>query len=285
MSTEQETEEQTKPWGTLAQHGQLIFSQDPTLIFKPWRGKEERELSEYLQQNAEKLEGGRACKRVSLILQYMCVQFGEHIFWQADGAGGFVEKMSEAERDLTISQAYEADVLCAYLLLRIRAIGPEAVLDVPSPFAKDRIIKWHGNLGTIELVGGQSVDDATWTHKGETPTLIRGKEITEFVMAPARWSVSEALRLDGNMGSLTMKTIAGSVHMLPEFNADHPIQLVEQDLDDMTKRNISLFENALNREQSGPDLSIEVYDPDAKKTFVASLPWLNTDFLAISSQS
>lgn len=284
------TKQQKKPLnirGTLADFNGLIFADDKTVSFKPWDGEREEENAKVIESNKKKLEGGRFCKYASLILQNMCVSIAGYEFWKPDerNPGSYVEIIKKPERELVISQMWEADVLAAYFMLRNDALcDSSAEFEVLSPFDldKERVCLWKGDLSEIEIVGAPTIEEALWEYQLKKPFIFRGGEITKLVLGPMKWFSSEQVTLE-KPGALNLKTIAASIHKVPE-HFDGNIQVNVHDLKRMSKADIRAIEKQYDSHHSGLDMSIRVFDDVKEKWFDASIPWMSTDFFDATSQ-
>lgn len=272
---------------TLGEHRGLWLAENKTVRFKPWKGRQEAEMSEMLQANSGKLEGAKVFKKVSLMLSYMCVEIAGHTFWEPTENGSFVEKMSQGEREAVISQMYEADVMAAFILMRMACIDDHLTLSFKSPYGKDRECSWTGDLSQMVFLGEPSVEQSLWEYKLTSPAIVRSKEITSVKMGPMRFLSLEQIELE-NPGSLDMKTIASSICGIPDLDAQIGRSagefFYERDLYDFTKKDLTRLAEGINDHHTGLSMEIEVFDPKAKKTFKTSLPWMDPNFFVDSSQ-
>ena len=292
MTNETETQEEEKNLPTLGSHRKLWFAKDQTVSFKPWKGLQEAEMSELLNDSEKKLSGGRVCKKVSLMLSYMCVEIAGVKFWNVDDKGRFTEAISLTEREMHISSLHETDALIAFLLMRMACIDSELTMKIPSPYGKDRMCSWSGDLSELTIEGSPSVEESLWDFSLSSPAQVRGKTVNTFTMGPTRWSAAELIQVE-SPGSLSLKALSGSIHGSPELTGGqgHTVtHFSETDLYDVTKKDLSKMEKGLEENHSGLNLAIEVIDyeekgPDGKmgRPFVTSLPWMIPSFFEDTS--
>lgn len=284
---ETKTEEQTEKVTTLGEHRGLWLAEDKTVLFKPWKGLQEAEMSEMLQANSHKLEGGKIFKKISLMLSYMCVQIAGHTFWELNDKGTFVERMTQAERERVISDLYEADVMAAFVLMRMACLDDHLTLSINSPYAKDRQCSWTGDLSQMALLGSPSFEESLWGYELLSPAMVRGKEVKSFTMGPIRWGALEQIKIE-SPGSLDMKTIASCVHAMPDLDKQLGGSVgkyfYERDLYDVTKKDLSRITQGIGDHHVGLSMEIEVFDHEANKPFSTSLPWASPAFFEDFSQ-
>lgn len=273
---------------TLGDHRQLWFGGKDgkkDIQFRPWKGRQEAELSKILYKARDQLKGGRVCKRVSYILQYMCLEIGGHKFWEPTDNGDYRELMSQAERELVIRNMWETDVLIAYFLLRMDCLDSIVSISMPSQFdpTGKREVTWTGDISQLPFMGSSNIEDCKWEYQLIESAKVRGKQVRNVEMGPLRWATVEDLKVL-NPGPATMKSIAGSIHRVPEAFDTYDVTYAVSDLYDFSKKDLSAIPKEMDQNHHGLDLAIEVFDPEEDKSFETSVPWTHPDFFAVSSQ-
>ncbi len=283
---ENEKKEQTT---TLGEHRGLWLAADKTVRFKPWKGLQEAEMSKMLKKNSDKLEGGKVCKKVSLMLSYMCTEIAGAKFWE-ETENGFVERMTQGEREKHISEMYETDVLTAFMLMRMACIDDHVSMRVPSPFKQGRTCHWTGDLSQLVLSGPTDPSEAVWRYDLTSPAKMRGKAIVRALdMGPSKWKTSEQIEFE-DPSNTNLLTIAGAIKGSPQLDGDHGHKVehfYERDLYDVTKKDLSRLAKGMEENHTGLNLSIEVLDEEEGRngrTFLSSVPWIYPDFFEDSSQ-
>lgn len=270
---------------TLAEQGPILpigtLDQDSNLVkaftTRNWTFKQERVLGERRRDMGS--EGDNMARYVSAVLATMCPQLGAHDFSR------------DEERELNeirVGQMWLPDVMYAYVYLRYKALGHELPMTLTSPYTKKEF-KWSGDLTTLSIKVPSTPEDAYWDYELRDPFEIRGKLATSFKMGPQRWNVAEQLN-PGNSTDATAKAAAirSSIHGVAGLP---PLALIDEDLDDMTKRDIEGLASAIDVNGVGPIMVLDVEDPTVevsaggkRRTFHQQVDWRYDNFFAISSQ-
>jgi len=285
---EKEKEKEAPPV-TLGEHRGLWLSDNKTIGFKPWKGLQEDEMSEMLRKNSHKLEGTKVCKKISLMLTYMCVNIAGHVFWEEGEPGVYAERMTQGERESIISGMYETDILTAFVLMRMACIDEEISMKMASPYKKDRFCRWSGNLSDLPFSGTPDSSVSTWEYKLDSPAMVRGKQVRSFLVGPSLWRTAELLEFDSPSGT-NLSTIAGAIKGSPELDGEQGHKVTDfytRDLYDVSKKDISRIGKLMEKNHSGLNMEIEVLDKEEGRdgrTFVTSVPWIYPDFFEDSSQ-
>ncbi len=236
---------------------------------RPWRFKEEKELGELRDENSET----NIAQYVSMVLSTMCTQIGNHDF----------NKLKFIEKRVSVGQMWMGDVFEAYIWLRIKTLGNLLSLDLKCPNCKKKI-EFIVDLLTTEVATVDKLEDSFWEYELKTPITIRGKKITKFLMGPARWIAIENLSstADLNTGLAKASVICGSIQKTPEYELGI---LVQEDLDELEKIDIETLTAQIDKNNVGPDMSVEAKCKRCKTKFVSSINWNYDDFFGVSSRS
>ena len=273
---------------TLGERMSLWFglAGDRTVKFKSWDAIEETALSRALYEGRGKMEGGRVGKKISITLSHMCTELAGAKFWE-ETDDGYKQVMNELEREAHIRRMWETDVLIAYFLLRIDALGdPFVKLQVPSPFDPlgKRLVIWKGDISGAEMFGSENVEDAFWDYELRRPFKIRGKIASKFCMGPLRWATADSLQFQTKPYEAKLRGILGSIQLIPDVSMSASTSYTLADLGRLHKTDIEAITAEIESRQHGMDLEIECYDPEAEQTFKTALPWIHPDFFGASSQ-
>lgn len=237
------------------------------LAIKPWRFKEERELGRLRDEHKDE----NLAKYIGMVLATMCTRIGPYDF----------TAMKLVEKRLVISQMFMGDVFYAYVWLRIHSLGADFPINF-KPSWSNKEIKINADLNTVEVVSAESYEAACWMYELSNPIDIRSKQVSEFRMAPIRWSALESL--EGLAGSIDLayqksKLILASVIGCEGIDGD--VILTEQELEEMTKLDIEKLTAKLDAQNLGP---LMVVDGKHKgRQFQARIDWGYDSFFAISS--
>lgn len=238
-----------------------------SLVGKDWRLKEEKELGMAL----EKVEVTRVGQYVSTVLSVLCTQIGNHEF----------AKMKDSERRLAVNQMWIPDVLYTYLWLRILTMGNMLQMETQCPNCGNKS-SFQADLNTVEISIVESMANSYWKYELASPITVRGRQVTGFIMGPARWGVIDALGSRvRNMGAMKDSLIKGSIHWMLGFDEFFPIGVNE--LDELRKRDIEDLTDRLDQNSLGADMSIDEDCEACGKQFRTSLDWRAKGFFGISS--
>lgn len=241
------------------------------LALRPWRLKEERELGKLRAQHSE----ASLTQYVSMIIATMCSRLGA-----LD-----LDKVTDLnQRRVFVSQMYTADVFYTYLTLRIHAIGPEMSLKLKCPHCRHEF-DFMADLSTTEVWQLADGHNGEWVYKLMDPFQARGKTVTGFRLGPSRWaSMEDADVAKGDMGSLKAVAILGSVKGFADDPND--IVMLQQEMDEMSKRDVEKLVTEINDRGLGPVMSVEAKctRERCQRTFHAPIDWGYDSFFSTSSR-
>lgn len=236
--------------------------------FTRWNLRKEKELGELRKQNSELNLG----EWISMLLGEMCSTIGPHD----------LRKMSQPERQLFVSQLSMPDVLYVYFWLRYCSLGPELRINMECPF-HDYKFWWTGDLRTLIVRVPHDFESACWDFEAKDGVELRGKEVRRFRCGPPVWGDIEAAGLGRriNAGKLKAAMIRASVREIE----GEAIALSDEELDEMTKRDVERMIYLVDENSMGPDLKLEARcdSPKCERDFVTSLDWSYESFFSTSS--
>lgn len=239
------------------------------LAVKRWTFKQEKELGELKEENADVRLG----RYVSMVLATMCTKLGPYDF----------ENMDFNQRLLSISQMWSGDVLYAYCWLRYKSLGKEVGMKIQCPSCPSEI-DYVADMETLEISHGDSLDDFLWDYELKEPFEVRGEKIVGFKMQPMRWNTYEMITNNsyGGLGAVKSKMIVNSIHSILE--KDESTILAEHEIEEMGKSDIELISKGIEQQQLGPDLSIDVTAKCCRNKFTHQISWNYHDFFGSSSR-
>ncbi len=237
--------------------------------FKRWNLRKEKELGEI----RKKLPGSNLGDWVSILIGEMATQVGTHN----------LTSLNDAERRLLVSQMWMQDVLYAYFCLRYWALGNIMKIKMECPF-HDFEFTWPGDLNTMKVRTVEKIEDLYWSMELEDPFTLRSMECKTLSLGPVKWSAVEQAELGRrvNHGKLKAVMVQASIR---EINGE-PIAVAENELDEMSKRDLERLVAEIDDHACGPDLSLDVRCPDKKcdRRFVTSLDWSYDTFFSTTSR-
>jgi hypothetical protein len=244
------------------------------IAVRRWRMAEERELGELRDKNRD----ANVAQFVGMVLATMCTQLGRHKF----------EELKQEERRIHISQMFMGDVFYAYVWLRLQTLGSELHLNLRCPNCGFRF-PLVADLETIEVDGCDTLEECMWEYKLKESFEIRGKEVTDLLMGPARWTSLESMQGVGglNTGAAKASVILGSIHGIANWKDKDgkPMQvaLAESELDEMGKRDIEAITNRVDEHAVGPNMSVEGSCQRCRYQYKLAIDWGYDSFFGDSS--
>jgi hypothetical protein len=240
-----------------------------TVAVRPWRMKEERELGEMKDKNRD----GNLAQYVSMVLATMCTKIGPYDF----------EVMKPEERRVVIGQMFMCDVFYAYVYLRIQAMGKGLPLKLTCPRCQTKY-SMEADLNTTEVKFTDTLENARWQYKLIDPFQVRSKDASELVMGPPRWNVLEMLKVKANTLNTSLakvSAIMGSIHSIVGIGE---LAMTENELDEMSKRDIEAITSQINDFSLGPDMVVESEPcPSCNHVFKVPIEWGYDSFFANST--
>ncbi len=252
------------PLGVVDANGNL----NRGVSFRPWTGKEEREVGDLMDKNRE----APMAQYIAMVLSTMCKTLGHHNF----------EGMEDTAKRAVISQMYSGDVFYAFALLRREVMGSQLDLEIVCNLCRSKF-NWAAGLDTLEINTAESVESSKWKYTLESPFVIRDSPVSELVLGPFRWHTIEDDRFSGslNLGMIKMAMIHGCIVEVP--NRDNMV-LAEHELDGMLKVDIEELAYCINESHLGPDMSIETRCKTCKNDIIQTIDWSYGSFFGRSSQ-
>lgn len=212
--------------------------------WRPWRMKEERQLAEYRENNPGQTIGAMLAHMIGV----MAVKLGPHRWG---------ESITEAEKQLTITQMYLADVLYLYVYLRKAAMGSAvpAMLQCPNCQLKNKRDLDLDGLDVRVLDDPDSLVQAVELSEG---IKIFGELRKRVQIRPPRWQImmNPELMRKNNDALRTIELFKECVCGAEGIAPNQPIVLDENDIDELTKLDISKLENAIEN-VPGPQMIVQ----------------------------
>ncbi len=246
---------------------------EKSLSVRIWRTKEERELGKLKKPKMN------LASYVSTILSYMCTSFGRHNWPDTPQAN---TKQSD-ERRAVLSQAFIGDIFYAYCFLRREALGTEIKTKVTCPNCGDNF-PFSGDLDTIEVVTVDNVEDLLWTFDLSNPIEIRKQKVQSFRMTSPRWAMIEqtASVAPNNEALAKITAVRGAIIGLNDDPQD--LVLMENELDELTKRDFERLMAEVDQNFTGPKMSLEGVCRKCAADFRSPIDWNYERFFSASSR-
>lgn len=250
------------------------FARD--IAVKPWRMKEERELGGLRDANRD----SNMAQYVGMVLATLCSKLGHHNF---DG-------MKFAERRVVIGQMYMGDVFYAYIWLRVQTMGNELKLKLTCPQCELKF-DYTADLESVEVITADDLDALKWDYKLKHPFKLRGKDVANLTLGPARWNGMEMMSqgtTGRNMGEAKAGIIQGSICAIPDWLDDQKkpqsIMLGPDELDEMSKFDLERLTTLIDDNALGPNMAVEDKCTKCGRNFMLPIDWSYDSFFGDSSR-
>ena len=242
----------------------------PTLMkdfaFRPFRLIEERMIEEELKK---KRQSGPA-HAVLTTLKVMLTSF----------AGVDFTSASEKEKLSLLSSAYMTDILFAYLVLRVEALGEELEAPCVCPSCSTEW-RWSADLNDLEVKVSDHVPSREVQLR--SPIKLGEKEVSEIRLYPPNWSTLLGIKSGGSDTALKRGVLLSSIRELLIDGDWTRRPLPPKALDQLTKRDSETLMKLIDSEFPSIDLSIETECPSCGQRGVETVQWNHAFFFGSSS--
>lgn len=238
------------------------------IAVRPWRFKEEKELGKLLDKNRE----ATMVQYTSMVLGAMYTQMGPSNF----------EAMNEAERRLAVAQLEVGDAFYAYCWLRRESLGPHLKMDITCASCLN-VFPFKADLDTLAVSTVEKPEDALWEYCLQDPYEIRGKLVEKFMMGQAKWQSLEGAEPSGRFNTGAAKAIMIRA-CVKSFGDMGSVPIMDNDLDEMSKRDIEGILEGIDNNHVGPDMSIEHVCKRCGSQIRTSIDWSHGSFFGASSR-
>lgn len=248
------------PIGVL-KDGQLHRS----FAFKTFRMKEERELDAKRKANKQMSVG----TFVASVLAHMLTQLGPYADFQA---------MSEEHRINAIQQMYVADVMYAWICLRIEALGSAITFPLKCPRCEVEF-KFHADLSLTDVTVYEDTGLLARAFKLANGIQLLDKSVsTDLVVQPPHWRAMSVARPNATPGDVKAAMILASIIKV----GDGRFPPTTDDIDNMSKRDIELLSAFIDSDAPGAGMVIDCNCPECAHQWKIPLDW-SWDFFFTSA--
>lgn len=233
--------------------------------FRVFKTSDERTLGRLVKNNTKMHD------YVATVIAYMFNRIGPFNFTE--------KEMSIPEKKMQLNRLYMGDVLYAYIMLRIDAIGEKLDQKIACKKCEEEFV-WSGDLYDVDVTTVDKEEDLLWTYELKRPVKIRGVEVKKVRASTAHWSVLSTLE-QGNEHSAKIAAVGGAICGLnddPTF-----IQLEPEEIDELHKRDFEGICARINDRFAGPSMAIEG-EHTCGNQFRIAIDWSYQNFFRVSSQ-
>lgn len=238
-----------------------------TFKFRPWRMAEEKKISEL--KNKHKNLG----RFVREVFDFMLVEFGGAPWDSIDGNN----------RKLLLNQMSWANVFYMYCYLRVDAMGTEMKMDtIPCPSCQNEIKGFMADMNSLQVkVAGMGENGEDIECKREFDYLLKHQfHVGEVKVKALRfgftpWDAMEKIPAgERNGGAVKESMLAASLIGALTEESDKPIGLQKDKvLMNLSKKDIEGYYDALDEQNGGPILGLDVECNGCGHKFAQPLNW------------
>ncbi len=238
---------------------------------RPFKMKQEKALAALRDDAKGNSIGTFVADALALMLQTV----GPHNF----------DNMKDGERQLTVNQLSMPDVLYLYLYLRYDALGDEPVVMLVRCPSCTTEYRWYGDLGSMNVrVVPDDKSELTRSYQLRDPMQFRGKTVSTLKLGLIKWDVFSRPEFQ-QRGSMQNATIAASIVGMEGIDAiPGTFMVTNDDLDDMTKFDMSGLIGDIESHTPGPQLDVEPECPSCQHKQRMMLDWSWDSFFARSAR-
>lgn len=249
------------PIGAVGSDGKL----SKAITFIPYKGKQEREISELKRTAARGKDFAEAT--LSVLVSKM------------PGVPDFSE-LKLTEKKLAFSSMYVCDIIYAYLLLRCEAVG--TMLPVKMECQCKHVNKFDADISTLDVTVLRDGKDLQWEVELRDGLPVCGELRKKLTLQPPVWGLLTTTGMDEDETDQFFATFKASLVSVDGY--DGPPVLREQDLDELSKYDIQLLKDSITTNTPTPNMVIEHKCDHCKRPLFYALPWLRDDFFSLGSQ-
>ncbi len=236
--------------------------------FKPYTMAAERELAKQRAKQSKKAQN--AVSHTTSVLAHMIAEVGPYSDFQ---------DLSHNQRLMILNQLYMGDIMYAYILLRIEALGEDLSVEVQCPSCGSDN-KLGSDLNDLDITIPEDPYSLVRRYKlrnqVKTP---KGELIDKLLLQPPRWLTMSTMKVGRNMDFFRIKS---DLVTAATFGEDGQ-PLSKTLLDQLTKRDFELLLKEVDDNTPGPDLQLEVECPECGHESATSLRWDFDHFFGASS--
>lgn len=196
------------------------------------------------------------------------------------GPFGDFQSLSLGQRKLILGQMYMADILYAYILLRIDALGPEVGFDIQCPFCDEKA-QMRSSLESLDVTVPEEPAAIVRKHTLFTPVKVGDKGSVEVLcLQPPRWSTMANMKVRKNPDLTTLKfdLVTAAIMCAADGTPLHA-----GFVDQLTKKDFEYLTKEVDNNTPGPDLQLEYECPSCGQESGQSLRWDFDYFFGASS--
>jgi hypothetical protein len=245
--------------------------------FREWTGVEDEEIDKVRQSPDLKKFLDHNGKTVSIVLAVMLDHWGKF------GAAEW-NAMKVAKRILVLEESWMADVLTAWLALRVHAMGSRVVAQLECPRCHNEWA-WPADLDKLDIQVADSVP--RFTYRTPRPIQSAGKSYEMLCVQPARWRAVSTLStsaMSGSIYGIKQAMTASCLYGLLSDDESLPVAPITQGtIRAMPKRLSETLTRFIGEQFPEPDTALAPVCPSCKHGWEIGLRWTYDFFFGAAS--
>jgi hypothetical protein len=231
--------------------------------FRPWRTSTELAVSKVRDRERTLTPA----QTVSVVLAHLLRTWGGLDF----------DRLTEGERRLALARAYAADVYVAWVQLRRQVLGNEYEQRVTCGFCRHAFV-YAVDLGSLEVRALDSDEEVSRPALLRDGLLYQGQERRVLTLRPVAWATYEGMAATFDVARLKLGVLAGAIWGI-EGADRNPVRLVPEQID-LTKRDLEALVRAIDDEEPGPNLALDLACPSCGTPIRQALSWVYDPFFS-----
>lgn len=194
-----------------------------------------------------------------------------------------ITKHSVTKKQLIFNQMYAGDVLYMYAYLRLVSLGKELRLRELVCERCRHKFDFVADVTSLEIMVRERAEHLRVPLKLRDGFKMAGDQRKKLTLRPNTWSMMDAHFSADNLAETFSRIVLSSVvgvEGLPEGSV-----VTEREIEQLTKYDMALFEQALDQVMGGPRWDIQGECPSCKSSFSILLDWSYQNFFSISYRS
>jgi DNA-directed RNA polymerase subunit RPC12/RpoP len=195
------------------------------------------------------------------------------------------------ERKLRLRNSYMADVIFAYISLRVSALGPELIQSMRCANCR-RDIEWEGSLLDLEVavVEAKTAAELISEYRFKTPILLGKADCSWVKVRPGLWDVACRMpsSASGRPNDPIFRQAIFEDAVVDADGVEHPeagMVMSQARLETLRKKDIETIARVIDEGTGGADIAFEFHCPHCKVRIFIPVRLPFDDFFGISSAS
>lgn len=196
------------------------------------------------------------------------------------------EELEFPAREIRLRNSFMADVIFAYILLRVESMGKDWLQKFVCPTCRCEI-PWVGDLNTLDIYCCELDKACELETRIDLPhnILLGVTEVSWVVLRPTTWEIMHTLPAGANDRDPRVRRMIfeNSICGAQDIETHGAIMMNDDRLKTLKKRDIELLGKLLDDNQGGADFRVEMNCPKCRSKFRTFGDWSYDSFFGPSS--